>query len=93
MAPVVAMVEELQELLLTREEELTRREQALAAREEKMRISKKALTHVSAALDAERAKAEAARQEYLEKIQAHTDRDMQVLDLNKMLGKRKEELD
>jgi hypothetical protein len=58
-----------------------------------VRISKKALTQVSAALDVEWAKVKATRQEYLDKIQVHTDRCKQVLDLNKMLGEGKEELD
>jgi hypothetical protein len=43
------------------------------------------------ALDVERA--QATRQEYLDKIQAYTDRGNEVLDLDKMLGERKEELD
>jgi hypothetical protein len=59
---------------------------------EKARISKKALAQVCSALDAKWAMAEASRQEYLDKIQAHTDRGKQVLDLDKMLGERKEEL-
>jgi hypothetical protein len=42
-AIVAATVEEMQELLLVREEELTWREEALTAREEKARISEKAL--------------------------------------------------
>jgi hypothetical protein len=85
--PVTATIEEMQELLLTREEELTRREEALAAREGKVRISEKALTQVSATLDSEWAQAEATRWEYLDKIQAHTDHGNQVLDLNNMLGR------
>jgi hypothetical protein len=60
--------EELQEQLLTREEELTWREEALTMREEKSKITKKALVKVSADLDAERAKTEATRQEYLDKM-------------------------
>jgi hypothetical protein len=47
------MIEEMQELLLAREEELTWREEAVATREEKARISEKALAQVSAALDTE----------------------------------------
>jgi hypothetical protein len=58
--PVVAAIEELQELLLAREEDLTWREDAFAAREEE-RISMKALTKVSAHLDTERAKPEATQ--------------------------------
>jgi hypothetical protein len=69
-----------------------RREEALIARGEKARISKKALAQVYYALDAKWTMAEASRQEYLDKIQAHTDRGKQVLDLDKMLGERKEEL-
>jgi hypothetical protein len=91
--PVMATIEEMQELLLTREEELTRREEALAAREGKARISKKAITQVSATLGTEWAQAEATRWEYLDKIQAHTDHGNQVLDLDNMLGERKEQLD
>jgi hypothetical protein len=41
-------------------------------REEKVRISEKALAHVNATLSTEWAKAEATRQEYLDKLQAHT---------------------
>jgi hypothetical protein len=70
--PAVVAAEELQELLLAWEEDLTRREEVLAAREEKARISEKTLTKVSADLDAERAKAEATRKEYLDKMEAHT---------------------
>jgi hypothetical protein len=91
--PVMATIEEMQELLLTREEELTRREEALAVREGKARISKKAITQVSATLGMEWAQAEATRWEYLDKIQAHTDHGNQVLDLDNMLGERKEQLD
>jgi hypothetical protein len=55
--PLATAVEEF----LVWEVEPTRREEALAAREDKARISKQALIQVSAALDAERAKADAAR--------------------------------
>jgi hypothetical protein len=75
-----------------REEELTRREEALVVKEEKARISEKALTQGSTALDAEQAWAEATRQEYLDKIQAHIDHSNHVLDLDRMLGERKGEL-
>jgi citrate synthase len=57
---MVAIAEEMQELLLM-QEELTQREKALAAREEKARMSEKALTQVSTTLDAKRAKVEATR--------------------------------
>jgi hypothetical protein len=57
----VVTVEEMLELLLMREEELTQREETLTAREEKVRISEKALAQVSAALDAERAKDKATQ--------------------------------
>jgi hypothetical protein len=70
--PAVVAAEELQELLLAWEEDLTRREEVLAAWEEKARISEKTLTKVGADLDAERAKAEATRKEYLDKMEAHT---------------------
>jgi hypothetical protein len=55
--PLATAVEEF----LVWEVEPTRREEALAAREDKARISKQALIQVSAALDAERAKADATR--------------------------------
>jgi hypothetical protein len=57
---MVAIAEEMQELLLM-QEELTQREKALAAREEKARMSEKTLTQVSTTLDAKRAKVEATR--------------------------------
>jgi hypothetical protein len=50
---MVMAVEKLQELLLTREEELTRREEALTTREEKEGITEKAHAKVSAGLNAE----------------------------------------
>jgi hypothetical protein len=78
--------EELHELLLAREE-------ALATWEEKARISEKALTKVSADLDVERAKVEATRKEYLNKMVAHTARAKQSLGLDKMLREKKVELD
>jgi hypothetical protein len=62
------MVEELQELLLVREEKLTWREEALTAWEEQAWIFKKTLAKVSADLDAEQPKADATRKEYLDKI-------------------------
>jgi hypothetical protein len=51
---------------------LTRREEALTVREEKARISEKSLAQVSASLDEEWTKAEATRQEYLNKMAEHT---------------------
>jgi hypothetical protein len=81
------------EELLVREGELTRREETLTTREEKEKISEKALTQVSAALDEEWTKGEAARQEYLGKIEAHTARGKLVLDIDKMLGEKRVELD
>jgi hypothetical protein len=89
---VVETIEEMQKLLLSWEEELMWREEALVVREEKVKISEKSLTQVSATLDTEWAQAEATQQEYLDKIQAHTDHGKHVPDLNKMLGERKEEL-
>jgi hypothetical protein len=80
------------EELLAREGELTRREETLTAMEEKVRIFEKAFAQVSAALDGERTKAEATRQEYLDKIEAHTTR-CKLLDLDKMLGKKRFDLD
>jgi hypothetical protein len=90
---MVAMAEELQEQLLAWEEELTRREEALAAWEERARISEKALAQVSVDLDAERAKAEATRKEYLDKMEVHTAHTKHSLDLDKMLGEKKVKLD
>jgi ribosomal protein L16 Arg81 hydroxylase len=80
------------ELLLAREEELTQREEALTTREEKAGILEKALAKVSADLAAERAKAEATRKVYLEKMAAHTARAKHSLGLDKMLGEKKVEL-
>jgi hypothetical protein len=91
--PAAVAIKELWELLLEREEELTRREEALATWEEKVRISEKALTMVSADLDAERAKAESTQKEYLDKIEAHTTRVKHSLGLDKMLGEKKVLLD
>jgi hypothetical protein len=90
---MVAMAEELQEQLLVREEELTWREEALATWEERARISEKALAQVSADLDAERANAEATRKEYLNKMEVHTAHAKHSLNLDKMLGEKKVELD
>jgi uncharacterized damage-inducible protein DinB len=85
-------VEELQEELLTRDEELTRREEPLAVWEEKAGISEKALAKVSADLDAERTKAEATRKENLNKMVAHITRAKHSLILDKMLGEKKVKL-
>jgi hypothetical protein len=84
--PMVVVTEELQELLLTREEVLT-------MQEEKAGISEKSLSKVSADLDAEWAKAKATRKEYLDKMEAHTTRAKHSLGLDKMLGEKKVELD
>jgi hypothetical protein len=64
----------------------------LATREEKAWISEKALTMVSVNFDAERAKAEATRKEYLNKMEAHTARAKHSLGLDMMLGEKKVEL-
>jgi hypothetical protein len=90
---VVVVVEELQEQLLAWEEEPTRREEALSTWEEKTRISEKALAKVSVDLNAEWAKAEATRKEYLDKMEVHTTRAKHSLNLDKMLGEKKVELD
>jgi hypothetical protein len=90
--PTPVVVEELHELLLTREEELMRREEALAEREEKAGISEKALAKVSADLDEEWNNAEATQKEYLDKIQAHTPHAKHSLSLDKLLGEKKVEL-
>jgi pyridoxine 5'-phosphate synthase PdxJ len=69
------------------------REGELTRREEKVRISEKALVQVSITIDVKRTKAEATRQEYLDKIEAHTARGKHILGLNKMLEEKKVELD
>jgi hypothetical protein len=61
--------------------------------EEKARILEKALAMVSANLDAKRAKAEATRKEYLNKMEAHTAHAKHSLGLDKMLGEKNFELD
>jgi hypothetical protein len=53
--------------------------------EEKVGISEKALAKVNADLYVERAKAEATRKEYIEKMAAHTARAKHSLDLDKIL--------
>jgi hypothetical protein len=58
---MVVTIEEMQEILLMREEEITRREEALVVREEKARISEKAVTQVSTTLDMELAQDEATQ--------------------------------
>jgi hypothetical protein len=58
-----------------------------------VRISEKALTKVSANLDAERAKAEATQKEYLDKMVAHASHANHFLGLDKMLWEKKVELD
>jgi hypothetical protein len=90
---MAAVVEELQELLLTWDKELMQREEALAMREEKAGIMDKALAKVSADLDTERTKAEATWKKYLNKMVAHTTRAKHSLGLDKMLGEKKVELD
>jgi hypothetical protein len=83
------MAEELQEQLLAQEEEPTQWEETLATQEEKARITEKALVKVSADLDAEWAKTEATREEYLDKMCMHTDRAKHTISLDKMLGEKK----
>jgi hypothetical protein len=87
------VVEELHELLLMWEEELTWREEALTAWEEKAGISEKALANVSTDLDVEWTKAKATRKEYLDKMAAHTTCAKHSLGLDKILGEKKVELD
>jgi hypothetical protein len=58
---MVVTIEEMQEILLMLEEEITRREEALVVREEKARISEKAVTQVSTTLDTELAQDEATQ--------------------------------
>jgi hypothetical protein len=62
-------------------------------REEKARVLDIALAKVSADLDAERAKAKATWKEYLDKMATHTAHAKHTLDLDKMLGEKKVELD
>jgi hypothetical protein len=52
-------------------------------------ISEKALTQISAALNAEWAKGEATWKVYLDKMEAHNARAKHSLRLDKMLGNRK----
>jgi hypothetical protein len=87
--PLTVVVEEL----LTWEGELCRTEEALTVREEKARISEKALAQVRASLDEEQTKAEATRQEYLNKMPEHTAHDRHVLDFDKMLGEKRARFD
>jgi hypothetical protein len=87
-----AAAEELQEMLLAQEEELTWREDMLDGREEKASISEKALTKASAELNVERANDEATRKEYLDKMDTHTACAKHSLGLDKMLGEKKAEL-
>jgi hypothetical protein len=68
-----------QERLLLQEVELTQRE--------------KALVKVSADLDAEQAKTKNTHHEYLGKMRAHTDHTKHTLNLDKMLGEKKVQLD
>jgi hypothetical protein len=84
-----AVVEELQEQLLAKEEELTCREEALAMWEEKVKISENALFKVSVDFDAERATIGPTRQVYLDKMRAHTGHIKHTLGLDKMLGEKK----
>jgi hypothetical protein len=55
-------------------------------RGERVKISEKALVQVSFNLDAEWAKAEATRKEYLVKMEAHATHARHSLGLDKMLG-------
>jgi hypothetical protein len=87
------VAEELQEQLLTWEEELTWREEALTAWVEKARIYEKALVKVSADLDTEWVKAEATQKEYLSKMEVQTTCAKHSLGLDRMHGEKKVELD
>jgi hypothetical protein len=89
---MAAVAKELQELLLAWEEELMQREEALVTWEEKARILEKALTMVSADLDADRAKAEATQKEYLDKMKTHTAHAKHSLCLDKILGENESPL-
>jgi hypothetical protein len=72
---------------------LTRREEALAVREEKASISENDLVKVSANLDAEWAKTEATRKEYLDMMEMHITYAKHSLVLYKMLGEKMVQLD
>jgi hypothetical protein len=87
--PLYTVVEEF----LVWEGELTQREEALAMREDETRISEQALVQASTVLDEERAKDNPTRQEYLNKIEAHTTGGKHVLDLDRVLAEKKVELD
>jgi hypothetical protein len=84
--PAAVAVEEFQESLLVWEDDLTRRDEALTMREAKAGIFEKALAQVSITLNVERDKVEATWQEYLDKIQAHSDHTKTSLGLDKILG-------
>jgi hypothetical protein len=90
---VAVVAEDLEKQLLAHEEQLTWREEALAMWDEKATILERALAMVSANLDTNRAKAEATRKEYLNKMEAHTARAKHSLGLDKMLGEKNFELD
>jgi hypothetical protein len=71
----------------------SRREEALVMREGKVRIFDQALAQVSTSLNVERAKADAAWQECLDKMEVHTPRGKHILHLDKILAEKKVERD
>jgi hypothetical protein len=72
-----------------REEQLTLHEEAIAVWEKGVKVSEQALGKVSLELDVERAKTEATRHGYLQKLQANTTSMKHTLDLDKMLQEKK----
>jgi hypothetical protein len=82
-------VDELQEQLLARKEQLTLREEALVVQEKGIKVSVQALGNVSREINVKRAKTEATRQGYLEKLRAHTTRMKHTHNLDKMLEETK----
>jgi hypothetical protein len=82
-------MEELHQQLIGREDGLTRLEEAFTIWEKSVKVSEQALVKVSLDLDTEPAKTEATRQEYLDKMRAHTTRTKHTLSLKNMLVRRR----
>jgi hypothetical protein len=82
-------MEELHQQLIGREDELTRLEEAFTVWEKSVKVSERALVKVSLDLDTEPAKTEATRQEYLNKMRAHTTHTKHTLSLENMLVRRR----
>jgi hypothetical protein len=84
-----AVVGELQEHLLAKEEQLTLREEAIAIWEKGVGVSERALGKVRLELNMERVETKATRHEYLEKMCVHTACVKHMLNLDEMLGEKK----